>query len=55
MSIYGLMVNSLKPRDVEPLPEQLPGDSRLQRIRSNRCYIFASMLGEDVGENFPQK
>lgn len=55
MLIYGLIVYSLKPRDAEPLPEQLPGDSRLQRIRSNRCYIFASMIGEDVGENFPQK
>lgn len=55
MLIYGLIVYSLKPRDAEPLPEQLPGDSRLQRIRSNRCYIFASMIGDDVGENFPQK
>ena len=47
-SFYGPIFSSSKIRGAESLPEEFPGDSRLQRTRNNKYYLIVPMVGEEI-------
>ena len=47
-TFYSDIFSSSKLRSAEPLPEELPGDSRLQKTRSNKYYLVVPMSGEEM-------
>ncbi|CCE90908.1 RNA-guided endonuclease InsQ/TnpB family protein TDEL_0C00190 [Torulaspora delbrueckii] len=52
-TFYSDIYSSFSLRGAEPLPEELPRDSRLQRTRNNKYYLIVPMAGGEIARKPP--